>query len=155
MIAALAVVSVGAIASSKDEQAIHKFYDKLTSASKSKNLPAIEALEAPGYSVSMKGRTMTGQQANAQLKMAFTFIKSYSKFAVKLTSIKVSGNTATVHTTRNLVGTIEARGQKHSLEANSTTIDTLTKTSKGWLLQATKNLSSSAKVDGKAVPIPG
>jgi len=144
------IVCGGALASSKDEQSIHHVYAKLVTAMKDKSVSEVAALEAPGFTDTENGKTMKADEANNMMKQEFALVK-FSIFDIKVTSVKVSGATATATTSFRFTGKVVVGSKPHTLEATGTTSDTLVKTSKGWLFQTTKDTGQKVKMDGKTV----
>lgn len=152
-IAGVALCTAGSFASSRDEQQIKAAYTKLEHALKTRNISAIEALEAPGFTDNAEGRTMTAQESNAQMKQQFSMMKSVDTFNIKVTSIRVNGRTAKGSTSFTMKGTLRVGKDPkvHTFKVVGTTTEDLVKTSKGWLFKHTSDTGSRSWMDGKEI----
>jgi ketosteroid isomerase-like protein len=145
IIAAMSALCMGAFAATKDEDSIRNTYAKMASAMKSKDLAAVESLEAPGYTHSAMGQTLDAAKANSMMKQEFQQVQSFSAFEIKVASIKVSGSTARAATNFRMA----LNTQGHVITVTGTSKDTLVKTGKGWQFKTSVFSAGKTLMDGK------
>ena len=150
MFVLFAVLAASSVASPKDKQQIRALYARLKNAMITKNMAAIEKMEAPGFSDTEMGKTFTAAEANAQMKQHFASIKKMKHMSMQITNLNVKNKNAVAKTKYAMEAIFSGPDKKnHNLKITGTTEDNLVKTAKGWLFQSEKDTGTKALVDGK------
>lgn len=160
LLVAASVLAAASVAARADDAAdIRAAYTKITAAMKAKNLKAIIAMEAPGYTETSSMGTMNAKQANAMMESNFKMVKVVKAAIMTPLDIKVNGKSATVKTKIHFVmvmtdkdGQMGPKGKDHVFTFDGTSTDVLVKTAKGWLFKSTKETSRKLLMDGKPMP---
>ena len=154
MLSLAVAITASSFAAGNDKQQIRALYAKMRNALMTKNAGFIEKVEAPGFTQTERGQTMTAAQANAMMKQEFAMVKKTNKLTINIKSLDVKGKTAHVKTMYMMDAIIFGQDKKdHTMKVTGGTEDMLVKTAKGWLFQSEKDTGSKAWLDGK--PMPG
>jgi len=140
-----------------DSAEIKALYAKLTAAMTMKNVNAVMALAAPGFTmVEPDGKVLNAQQARALMNQEFKSMGAVKSLSISPTAIKVSGRTAKVKTKfSGAMSMVDAKGEmgpigkSHTLSMSGIGTNTLVKTSKGWLFKSTSSKTEKMMLDGK------
>lgn len=154
-VSALAVVlAAGIFAAPTDQKQIKTLYAKLKNAMVTRNIAAIDRLEAPGFTEEEGGMKLDAAQADKMMKQEFRAIKKVKHMDMKITSLKINGKSAQVSTKYSMEATMIDPSDKkvHVLTVSGTTAETLVKTARGWLFLTEKDTGHTAMRDGKPVP---
>ncbi|MGC8667552.1 MAG: nuclear transport factor 2 family protein [Chthonomonadales bacterium] len=156
-VCAVLMVVLGAQGLRADVTAVRKAlsarYAASDAALRKKDARVLMGMVTPDFTVkTAAGQTLTAKQLPALLEQEFAAIKEIKDSRWRILDLKVKGNVATVKMTQTLSGVILGQDQKtHTLSSTNVSVDTWVRTSAGWKLRKSVELSEKTLVDGKPV----
>ncbi len=161
VLCAIAALILGGAAAHADpasdaRKAIQAQYDASNAAAAKKNLKAYIAIYAPQFTrVDPKGKISDYKRIRQQMALKFSQTASVSG-STNVASVKLTGATATVHTTDHHVFAYSSpqSGSVQKLSLDVIADDTWTFSNGAWLLTGSKATSEKWFVDGKPAPAP-
>lgn len=154
-------LAVGPQALRADTAAVRKALSERYAASdaalRKKDAGALMGMVTKDFTVkTAAGQILTAKQLPALLQQEFAAIKEIKDSRWRILDLKVKGSTATVKMTQTLTGVIVGQDQKtHTLSSTNVSLDTWVRTSAGWKLRKSVELSEKTLLDGKPIPQPG
>ncbi len=149
--AAVACICMAAMpALANDKQDIEALYTKLAKAVMAKDIKGITSTGTADMTYTEQGRTITAQQATAQMSAQFAAIKTAPKVKMTVLSCDVKGKEAKVGAKHYTELSVPGQdGKAHVITVTSKSKDLLVKTPKGWLMKTVVVESSQYTMDGK------
>ncbi len=148
--AALAIVA-GARADDKAvRKALEPMYRKMEQAFMKRDINAVMALTAPGFTGKKGNETAPAEKVQMELGMQFAMLKEMKSVKMKIAKLTVKDGKAVVVNRYALSGIIMPDKNKVVKMADTgVTRDTWTKTAKGWRLLQLETLRSNPTINGK------
>lgn len=143
--------SVFADATADARKAIEAQYAKIGAAMAKKDIDAVAKFCAPDWkNKAANGKTMTLEEWKTTLKIGIQQFGTV-KFSVKVKTVKLKGNVATVSNDQTFEATVVDAGDNktHIFKQVEDCNDVLVKTPKGWLLKSSETVSAKEYRDGK------
>jgi ketosteroid isomerase-like protein len=150
--AVVACISATALpAHADDKQDIQALYTRLAKAVMNKDIKGVISTGTSDMTYTEAGRTITAQQASAQMSAQFNALKVAPKVKMTVSSCTVKGKEAKVVSNHYTEVTTPAGpdGKTHVVTVTSKSNDTLVKTPKGWLIKNANIESNKYTMDGK------
>ncbi len=148
--AALAL-SAGAHADDKAvRKALEPMYRKMEQAFMKRDINAVMALTAPGFTGKSGKETVAAEKVQMELGMRFAMLKEMKSVKMTIAKLTVKGGNAVVVNRYAFSGIIMPDKNKVVKMADTgVTRDTWTKTSKGWRLLQLETIRSNPTINGK------
>lgn len=150
-LAAAALFFTVAPAAADTKSDIQKLYNKLCTAFKNGDMKLLMSTAAPGFKMKQQGQTMNAEQARAHMEAMFKSGVKINRCTMKVESIKLKGNTATVkalsHTDALMPG--PPGGKKMRMVSDGVSRDILVKTPQGWKFKFAETVSEKMTMDGR------
>lgn len=144
-------------ATSDARKQIQERYDKENTAAAKHDANAVLAYYSPDYvSIEKNGRKTTFSDLKQQVPKMLAIMRNI-KSSSKVMKLTLKGNTAMVTVTEHADAMVKLpqAARESRLVIDATSLDTWTKTAKGWMKKLSKSLSSKQTLDGKEVAPPG
>jgi ketosteroid isomerase-like protein len=156
-----AVMATSAVAQSSPEAAIRREYTELAALTRKKDVKGLQATwNRVGHKdfkmVARGGQTLDGKMLISQMTSQMGFIDRFTKTDIKLTSIRVSGNTATVEATNDYEFTMKnpQDGKPIRIRTQGRSRDTWTRVGNRWQIREIRQLSERTWMNGKEMKMP-
>jgi ketosteroid isomerase-like protein len=145
------VLAVGAQADDKAvRKALEPMYRKMEQAFRQRNIEAVMALTAPGFTGKSGKDTAPADKVRAQLGMQFAMLKEMKSVRMTIAKLTVKGDTAVVENKYAFSGIIvPEKDRVVKMADNGVTRDTWTKTAKGWRLLQLETVKSNPTINGR------
>jgi ketosteroid isomerase-like protein len=153
LVAAMILIggSVYADATADARKAIEAQYAKIGAALAKKDIDGVAKFCAPDWkNKAANGKTMTLEEWKTALKVGIQQFGTV-KFSVKVKTVKLKGNMATVTNDQTFEATVadSTDNKTHTFKQVENCNDVLVKTPKGWLMKASETVSVKEYRDGK------
>jgi len=136
-----------------DDKAVRKalepMYAKMEQAFKKRDIKAVMALTAPGFTGKSGKETVPAEEVQMQLGMQFAMLKVMKSAKMRIAKLTVKGDKAVVVNRYAFSGVIEPqKGTTVKMADSGITRDTWTKTAKGWRLLQLETVKSNPTLNG-------
>jgi ketosteroid isomerase-like protein len=151
-LATLLPATSGQCDATTDRASIGALYSAYSRAMKARDIPTLLGMESPDYTaVLSSGKTLDRKTADGQFAQQLAAARSIDSCEIAVETISVSGAQATAVVTQAIKATVlDNHGGKHDVRSKTQSRDTWTRTSHGWFLKRSVDLSEHTTVDGKA-----
>ncbi|NLH99736.1 MAG: nuclear transport factor 2 family protein [Chthonomonadales bacterium] len=131
-------------------KALEPMYRKMEQAFLKRDVNAVMALTAPGFTGKSGDETVPADKVKMQIGMQFAMLKEMKSVKMQIAKLAIKGKDAIVVNRYAFSGVIEPqKGKTVKMADQGVTRDTWQKTAQGWRLLQIETVKSNPTIDGK------